>query len=78
MNFIHIYPENYEIDSQNKILSYFNAQTHKQEKGVQIMSYAKEIDVLNRSIAFDLNGDINVSSFSPPKMKMETLLWDSI
>lgn len=43
------------------------------------MSYAKEIDVLNRSIA-DLNGDINVSfEFFPPKNeKMETLLWDSI
>ena len=36
------------------------------------MSYAKEIDVLNRSIA-DLNGDINVSfEFFPPKNeKME-------
>ncbi|KGQ46199.1 methylenetetrahydrofolate reductase [Gallibacterium anatis] len=43
------------------------------------MSCAKEIDVLNRSIA-DLNGDINVSfEFFPPKNeKMETLLWDSI
>ncbi|MDA3979185.1 methylenetetrahydrofolate reductase [Gallibacterium sp. AGMB14963] len=43
------------------------------------MSYAKEIDVLNRSIA-DLNGEINVSfEFFPPKNeKMENLLWDSI
>ena len=43
------------------------------------MSYAKEIDVLNRSIA-DLNGDINVSfEFFPPKNeKMENILWESI
>ena len=43
------------------------------------MSYAKEIDLLNQSIA-DLNGKINVSfEFFPPKNeKMETLLWDSI
>lgn len=43
------------------------------------MSYAKEIDLLNQSVA-DLNGNINVSfEFFPPKNeKMETLLWDSI
>ena len=43
------------------------------------MSYAKEIDVLNRSIA-DLNGEINVSfEFFPPKNeKMENVLWESI
>ncbi|MDG6363786.1 methylenetetrahydrofolate reductase [Glaesserella parasuis] len=43
------------------------------------MSYAKEIDLLNQSVA-DLNGKINVSfEFFPPKNeKMETLLWDSI
>lgn len=43
------------------------------------MSYAKEIDLLNQSVA-DLNGKINVSfKFFPPKNeKMETLLWDSI
>ncbi|EPZ99188.1 methylenetetrahydrofolate reductase domain protein [Glaesserella parasuis SW114] len=39
------------------------------------MSYAKEIDLLNQSVA-DLNGKINVSfEFFPPKNeKMETLL----
>lgn len=43
------------------------------------MSYAREIDLLNQSIA-DLNGKINVSfEFFPPKNeKMETMLWDSI
>ncbi|WP_373818141.1 methylenetetrahydrofolate reductase [Glaesserella sp.] len=43
------------------------------------MSYAKEIDLLNQSVA-DLNGKINVSfEFFPPKNeKMEALLWDSI
>ncbi|MBF0785429.1 methylenetetrahydrofolate reductase [Muribacter muris] len=43
------------------------------------MSYAKEIDLLNQSVA-DLNGNINVSfEFFPPKNeKMENLLWDSI
>ncbi|MCK3657024.1 5,10-methylenetetrahydrofolate reductase [Pasteurellaceae bacterium Macca] len=43
------------------------------------MSYAKEIDLLNQSVA-DLNGKINVSfEFFPPKNeKMENLLWDSI
>ncbi|WP_301098380.1 methylenetetrahydrofolate reductase [Otariodibacter sp.] len=43
------------------------------------MSYAKEIDLLNQSIA-DLNGKINVSfEFFPPKNeKMESLLWESI
>lgn len=43
------------------------------------MSYAKEIDNLNHSIA-GLNGNINVSfEFFPPKTeKMETMLWDSI
>lgn len=43
------------------------------------MSYAKEIDHLNHSIA-NLNGDINVSfEFFPPKTeKMETMLWESI
>ncbi|MFC0323294.1 methylenetetrahydrofolate reductase [Gallibacterium melopsittaci] len=43
------------------------------------MSYAKEIDVLNRNIA-DLNGEINVSfEFFPPKNeKMENILWESI
>lgn len=43
------------------------------------MSYAKEIDHLNNTLA-DLNGDINVSfEFFPAKTeKMETLLWDSI
>ncbi|AUI65570.1 MULTISPECIES: methylenetetrahydrofolate reductase [Glaesserella] len=43
------------------------------------MSYAREIDLLNQSVA-DLNGKINVSfEFFPPKNeKMETLLWDSI
>ena len=43
------------------------------------MSYAKEIDVLNQSVA-DLNGKINVSfEFFPPKNeKMENLLWESI
>ncbi|KDB46033.1 methylenetetrahydrofolate reductase [Glaesserella parasuis] len=43
------------------------------------MSYAKEIDLLNQSVA-DLNGKINVSfEFFPPKNeKMETLQWDSI
>lgn len=43
------------------------------------MSYAKEIDHLNYSIA-GLNGNINVSfEFFPPKTeKMETMLWDSI
>lgn len=43
------------------------------------MSYAKEIDLLNQSVA-DLNGNINVSfEFFPPKNeKMETLLWESI
>ncbi|MDE8035300.1 methylenetetrahydrofolate reductase [Actinobacillus equuli subsp. equuli] len=43
------------------------------------MSYAKEIDHLNQSVA-DLNGQINVSfEFFPPKNeKIETMLWDSI
>ncbi|KMK52387.1 5,10-methylenetetrahydrofolate reductase [[Actinobacillus] muris] len=43
------------------------------------MSYAKEIDLLNQSVA-DLNGNINVSfEFFPPKNeKMENLLWESI
>jgi len=43
------------------------------------MSYAKEIDHLNHSLA-DLNGNINVSfEFFPAKdEKMETLLWASI
>ena len=43
------------------------------------MSYAREIDVLNQSVA-DLNGKINVSfEFFPPKNeKMENLLWESI
>ncbi len=43
------------------------------------MSYAREIDLLNQSVA-DLNGKINVSfEFFPPKNeKMETMLWDSI
>ncbi|TNH06101.1 methylenetetrahydrofolate reductase [Testudinibacter sp. TR-2022] len=43
------------------------------------MSYAKEIDHLNHSLA-NLNGEINVSfEFFPAKNeKMETLLWDSI
>lgn len=43
------------------------------------MSYAKEIDLLNQSVA-DLNGKINVSFefFLPKNEKMETLLWDSI
>lgn len=43
------------------------------------MSYAKEIDLLNQSVA-DLNGRINVSfEFFPPKNeKMEELLWSSI
>lgn len=43
------------------------------------MSYAKEIDLLNQSVA-DLNGKINVSfEFFPPKNeKMEELLWSSI
>lgn len=43
------------------------------------MSYAKEIDHLNHSLA-NLNGDINVSfEFFPPKTeKMENLLWESV
>lgn len=43
------------------------------------MSYAREIDLLNQSVA-DLNGKINVSfEFFPPKNeKMESLLWSSI
>lgn len=43
------------------------------------MSYAREIDALNQSVA-DLNGKLNVSfEFFPPKNeKMETLLWESI
>lgn len=44
------------------------------------MSYAKEIDLLNQSVA-DLNGTKLIVSFEffPPKNeKMETLLWDSI
>ncbi|WP_150539645.1 methylenetetrahydrofolate reductase [Actinobacillus vicugnae] len=43
------------------------------------MSYAKEIDHLNQSVA-DLNGQINVSfEFFPPKNeKIETMLWESI
>lgn len=43
------------------------------------MSYAREINLLNQSIA-DLNGDINVSfEFFPPKTeKMAEILWDSI
>ncbi|MBE2893991.1 methylenetetrahydrofolate reductase [Spirabiliibacterium falconis] len=43
------------------------------------MSYAREINALNQSVA-DLNGKINISfEFFPPKNeKMETLLWDSI
>ncbi|MGR3807979.1 5,10-methylenetetrahydrofolate reductase (NAD(P)) [Pasteurella testudinis DSM 23072] len=43
------------------------------------MSYAKEIDALNQSVA-DLSGNLNVSfEFFPPKNQtMETLLWDSI
>ncbi|MBE2896226.1 methylenetetrahydrofolate reductase [Pasteurellaceae bacterium HPA106] len=43
------------------------------------MSYAREINALNQSVA-DLDGKINVSfEFFPPKNeKMETLLWDSI
>ena len=43
------------------------------------MSYAREINILNQSVA-DLNGQINVSfEFFPPKNeKMENLLWDSI
>lgn len=43
------------------------------------MSYAKEIDILNQSVA-DLEGKINVSfEFFPPKNeKMENMLWDSI
>lgn len=43
------------------------------------MSYAREIDLLNQSVA-DLSGKINVSfEFFPPKNeKMETMLWDSI
>lgn len=43
------------------------------------MSYAREIDALNQSVA-DLNGNLNISfEFFPPKNeKMETLLWDSI
>ncbi|QIW16254.1 methylenetetrahydrofolate reductase [NAD(P)H] [Pasteurellaceae bacterium RH1A] len=43
------------------------------------MSYAREIDLLNQSVA-DLNGKINVSfEFFPPKNeKMENLLWESI
>ena len=43
------------------------------------MSYAKEIDALNQSVA-DLNGKLNISfEFFPPKnQNMETLLWDSI
>lgn len=44
-----------------------------------MMSYAREINILNQSVA-DLNGQINVSfEFFPPKNeKMENLLWDSI
>ena len=43
------------------------------------MSYARQINELNSSIA-DLNGNINVSfEFFPPKNEqMETMLWDSI
>ncbi|MGV6989567.1 methylenetetrahydrofolate reductase [Testudinibacter sp. P80/BLE/0925] len=43
------------------------------------MSYAREIDALNQSVA-DLNGKLNVSfEFFPPKNeKIETLLWESI
>ncbi|MBE2898131.1 methylenetetrahydrofolate reductase [Pasteurellaceae bacterium TAE3-ERU1] len=43
------------------------------------MSYAREINALNQSVA-DLDGKINVSfEFFPPKNeKMETLLWESI
>lgn len=43
------------------------------------MSYAREIDLLNQSVA-DLNGKINISfEFFPPKNeKMEELLWSSI
>ncbi|MDG2958046.1 methylenetetrahydrofolate reductase [Exercitatus varius] len=43
------------------------------------MSYAKEIDHLNHSLA-ELNGNINVSfEFFPAKNEnMETMLWDSI
>ncbi|MCF7529484.1 methylenetetrahydrofolate reductase [Neisseria lisongii] len=43
------------------------------------MSYAKEINALNNSLA-DLKDDINVSfEFFPPKNEqMETMLWDSI
>lgn len=43
------------------------------------MSYAKEIALLNQSIA-DLNGNINVSfEFFPPKNEtMENLLWSSV
>lgn len=43
------------------------------------MSYARQIDLLNQSVA-DLNGKINVSfEFFPPKNeKMEELFWDSV
>ncbi|MDH2998610.1 5,10-methylenetetrahydrofolate reductase [Pasteurellaceae bacterium LFhippo2] len=43
------------------------------------MSYAKEIDLLNQSVA-DLNGKVNVSfEFFPPKTeKMEETFWDSV
>ena len=43
-----------------------------------MMSYAREINILNQSVA-DLNGQINVSfEFFPPKNeKMENLVWDS-
>ncbi|KGQ70947.1 5,10-methylenetetrahydrofolate reductase [Chelonobacter oris] len=43
------------------------------------MSYAREIDALNQSLA-DLNGKLNVSfEFFPPKNEnMEKLLWESI
>lgn len=43
------------------------------------MSYAKEIALLNQSVA-DLNGNINVSfEFFPPKNEtMENLLWSSV
>lgn len=44
-----------------------------------MMSYAREIDLLNQNVA-DLNGKVNVSfEFFPPKNeKMESLLWESI
>lgn len=43
------------------------------------MSYAKEIALLNQSVA-DLNGNINISfEFFPPKNEtMENLLWSSV